>query len=398
MNSHTTPLTDIIAKQIAATPQQRITFAHFMDLALYHPQYGYYSSGTVEIGSQGDFFTSTSVGADLGELLAEQFVEMWEILGHPRPFTLVEMGAGQGLLAADILHHLQQHHPDLLEALNYVIVEQAAALITQQRKLLQPWIDKNIQIWWRDLGQIPQDSITGCFFSNELVDALPVHRVAIEQGQLREIYVTTADKEGEGVQFVEVSGEPSTPRLEEYFQQVGINLPANAYPDGYRTEVNLVALDWLATVANCLQRGYVLTIDYGYAAQRYYTPQRREGTLQCYYQHRSHDDPYTNIGHQDITAHIDWTALEHQGKRCGLQEVGFTKQGMFLMALGLGDRLSALSSGNLSVSEVLQRRDALHQLIDPAGLGGFGVLVQSGGLSEKEQERSLQGFQIPDSP
>lgn len=378
------PLQNLITEQIATSPQQRITFAEYMNSVLYHPQYGYYSSGTVKIGSQGDFFTSPSLGSDFGELLAEQFVEMWENLERPVPFVLLEMGAGQGLLAADILNQLEKYHPDLFNVLEYIIVEQAAGLIAQQQKLLQEWLEKNVSLSWKSLEEIPKDSILGCCFSNELVDALPVHQVVIEAGKLREIYVTTSEGK-----FIEVTGELSTSRLAEYFQQVGIDLPSDDYPDGYRTEVNLAALDWLASVANRLQRGYLLTIDYGYTAQKYYHPQRRQGTLQCYYQHRRHDDPYRYIGHQDITAHVDFTALEIQGKLCGLQKVGSIQQGLFLMALGLGDRLSALSSSNIGLQQVLQRRDAFHQLIDPTGLGGFKVLVQSKGL--REDKKQLRG-------
>jgi len=224
---------------------------------------------------------------------------------------------------------------------------------------------------------------------------LPVHQIVIEGGQLREIYVTTGSGERE---FVEVTGELSTPRLAEYFELVGIQVTGGAYPDGYRSEVNLAALDWISTVADKVQRGYLLTIDYGYKATRYYSPGRSQGTLQCYYRHRHHDNPYIYIGHQDITAHVDFTALERQGELCGMSRVGFTQQGLFLMALGLGERLSAITtSGTESqgIQEVLRRRQALHQLIDPMGLGGFGVLVQSKGLSEEERGRQIKGLRMP---
>ncbi|MFM6008080.1 MAG: SAM-dependent methyltransferase, partial [Sphaerospermopsis kisseleviana] len=142
--------------------------------------------------------------------------------------------------------------------------------------------------------------------------------------------------------------------------------------------------------------GYVLTIDYGYPASRYFHPRRSQGTLQCYYQHRHHNNPYINIGKQDITAHVDFTALERWGKRCGLNQVGWTQQGLFLMALGLGERIAALSYQQQSISQLLKRREALHQLISPEGLGNFGVLVQSKGLTETETRRSLQGLTIPE--
>ena len=388
--SKSQPLLKIILERIEALPQQRITFAEYMDLVLYHPQYGYYSSGKVEIGSQGDFFTSPYLGADFGELLAEQLVEIWSIMGYPAPFMLVEMGAGEGLLAVDILDYLQQYRPDLLPVLEYVIVEQAEGLIEKQQKVLQKWLDKQINICWKSWSEIPEASLIGCCFSNELVDAFPIHQIVINKGKIKEIYVTSSSEE-----LREVEGEPSTTELEEYFKLVEVDLPSDEYPDRYRTEVNLAALNWLATVADRLQRGYVLTIDYGYPAHKYYHPQRSQGTLQCYYQHRRHNNPYSFIGEQDLTAHVDFTALERQGELCGLEKIGFTNQGMFLMALGLGDRLAELSSGKFNVMEVLKRRDALHQLIDPTGLGGFGVLVQGKGLSEEQKARSIKGLITP---
>jgi SAM-dependent MidA family methyltransferase len=184
--------------------------------------------------------------------------------------------------------------------------------------------------------------------------------------------------------------------LVQYFDLVGIQLPSSTYPDGYRTEVNLAALDWLKLVAERLQHGYLLTIDYGYPASRYYNPVRSQGTLQCYYHHRHHDNPYINIGRQDITAHVNFTALERWGKRCGLDKVGFTQQGLFLMALGIGERIAAISTTtNQSIQQLLRRRDALHQLIDPTGLGRFGILIQSKGLTEAEAAQNLKGLSLP---
>jgi SAM-dependent MidA family methyltransferase len=387
-----------ITSSIAASPQKRITFAEYMDMALYHPEHGYYSSNAVKIGFKGgDFFTSSNLGSDFGELLAAQFVQMWEILGQPVPFSLVEMGAGQGLLALHILECLKLHYPDFLAALEYLIVEKSPALKQKQQQRLQ-----DFSVRWCNLEEIPTHSITGCFFSNELVDALPVHQFILEAGKLQEIYVTTQEvKEvfsspASVPRFVEVTREPSTPQLTQYFDLIGIDLSQSVYADGYRSEINLAALDWLRIVADRLHRGYVLTIDYGYPASRYYNPRRSQGTLQCYYQHRYHNNPYINIGQQDITAHVDFTALERSGERYGLEKVGFTQQGLFLMALGLGDRIAAISHQKLPISELLRRRESLHQLLDPMGLGGFGVLVQSKRLDEKENSQLLKGLTVPE--
>ncbi|MEH2435183.1 MAG: class I SAM-dependent methyltransferase [Nostoc sp.] len=385
-----------IANYITTNPQQRITFAQFMDMALYHPEYGYYSSDAVKIGfKDSDFFTSPNLCPDFGELLAEQFCQMWEILGKPVPFSLVEMGAGQGLLALHILKYHQLQYPDFFAALEYIIVEKSPTLRQEQQQRLQ-----DLPVRWCNLEEIPPNAIAGCFFSNELVDAFPVHQFILETGELREIYVTTDKNEKETNTlcplFVEVTREPSTPQLAEYLNLVEMDLNQSTYPDGYRSEINLAALDWLSIVADRLQRGYVLTIDYGYPASRYYNPRRSQGTLQCYYQHRFHDNPYINIGRQDITAHVDFTALERWGERCSLEKVGFIQQGLFLLALGLGDRIAALSSQQQPLSQLLQRRDSLHQLLDPTGLGGFGVLIQSKGLDNTEISQPLKGLTLPE--
>ena len=387
MDDSNLELCDAIAQRISQSPQRRITFAEYMDLVLYHPDRGYYATNRVNIGGEGDFFTSPHLGADFGEMLAEQFFQMWEVLGRPAPFTLLEMGAGQGILAGDILRYLHKHYFEFFDSLEYVIVEKSTALRKEQQQRLQ-----NLPLRWCQLEEIATNSIIGCCFSNELVDAFPVHQFVIENGQLREIYITT-QKEYE---FVEVTDEPSTDRLNKYFDLLGIDLTSGAYPDAYRSEINLVAFDWLSTVADKLKRGYLLTIDYGYPANRYYSPGRSQGTLQCYYRHSHHNNPYINIGRQDITAHVNFTALEKWGELCGLVNVGFTQQALFLMALGLGDRIADISNSNASdykdIQKVLQRRDALHQLINPMGLGNFGVLVQTKGLTEEERLRPLKGF------
>jgi SAM-dependent MidA family methyltransferase len=379
-------LREIIYRRIEANPQKRITFAEYMDLVLYHPQQGYYATEAVNIGKQGDFITSPHWGPDFGELLAEQLREIWQILEFPRPFTVVEMGAGQGILAANILSYLQRQDEELWEVLEYVIIEKSAAMQAEQKQRLN--INK---VKWRTWDEIEAESLVGCFFSNELIDALPVHQVLVEDKQLKEIYVGCEDRK-----LVEKIGEFSSPKISKYFDLLGIDLRSDVYQEGYRSEVNLAALAWLDTVAKKMQRGYILTIDYGYSAERYYHPNRREGTLQCYYQHRRHNDPYWNIGMQDITAHVNFTALEKQGNLLGLENVGFTQQGLFLMALGLGDKLNELSTDRgLSISEVLTRREGLHSLIDPMGLGGFGVLVQSKGLNREEEGEQLRGLRIP---
>jgi SAM-dependent MidA family methyltransferase len=381
-------LQNIIVNSINNSVNKRMTFAEYMNLVLYHPNYGYYNSGAVKIGATGDFFTSSSLGKDFGELLAVQFIEMWHTLGCPNPFYLVEMGAGNGQLAYDILAFLEIDNNcfELIKALKYIIIEQSLTLIETQKKLVKSF--KTFDIDWKTWDNIPDNTIDGCFFSNELIDAFPVHLVTKNQGEIQEVYLTI-----EQDKLTETIAPVSTEELIKYFDLVEINLFDPRYSQNYRTEVNLNALNWLETLANKLKRGYILTIDYGYTADKYYRPQRNKGTLQCYYQHRRHNNPYVNIGYQDITAHVDFTALERQGELNNLENIGFTQQGLLLMALGLGDRLNELSSGKYDLSQIFKRRNTLHQLIDPTGLGGFGVLLQGKGLTEKE--RSLRGLITP---
>ena len=376
----------VIAADIYATTYQRITFASYMQRVLYHSDYGYYTTKSSILGPDGDFITSPHLSCDFGELLAVQFVDMWHALGQPNPFHLVEMGAGQGLIAADVLTYLQHYSPHCYAALSYIIIEKSPVLrALQQERLTYE------KISWTTLDALT--SIKGCVFSNELVDAFPVHIVEKHNNQLQEVYVTAKDDT-----LQEILGPLSDERLIQYFDLVGIDLLGDTYPDGYRTEVNLAALDWLEIIASRIDRGFLLTIDYGHTAQRYYSPARHKGTLKCYHQHRHHDDPYTNLGQQDLTAHVDFTALERHGEKVGFTTLGFTQQGLLLMSLGLGERVANLtqtiSPGPDSFNQLIQRRQALHQLMDmsPMGLGTFGVLIQSKGL---ESTVGLKGLRVP---
>ena len=384
----------LLAQRIAAAPQRRITFAEFMETVLYHPALGYYAANHADIGARGDFFTSPHLGADFGELVAEQFTEMWYVLGKPAHFQLVEMGAGQGILAVDILRYVRHNHPDFFDSLEYVIVERAPSLVVEQKYRLRGFVENWGHISWLTLDDLAVGGVTGCIFSNELVDAFPVHQIAVEAGRLREIYVTLPHDEPDAP-FEEIYSAPSDPRLATFFDLVGLDFPTRAYPDGYRNEVNLVALDWMAAVAEKLARGYVLTIDYGYSAARHYSLTRARGTLQCYYRHTINDDPYQHLGQQDITAHIDFTALEKQGAAHGLETLGSTMQAAFLANLGIGERLMTLTGTrdpNMSQQDRLRRYEALQRLIHPNGLGGFGVLLQARGLTDVEREHILKGY------
>ncbi len=374
-----------IAARIAAQPNQRVTFADFMDWVLYEPELGYYSRAD-RYALPADFVTSPHVSQDFATLLANQFVQMWHLLDSPANFTLLEVGAGSGVLARDLLMAIQKHYPEFAGVLTYKIAERSAGLQTSQQQQLQ-----SQGVIWVDLNDLPANALTGCIFSNELVDALPVHRVTLHQGQLQEIYVTIQE-EGDGIRFREEIGDLSTPRLRQYFEDLGIDFLSPAYPEGYQTEVGLAALDWLHSVGTVLQKGYLLTIDYGHTASRYYHPTRSQGTLMAYRRHQMQADLYAQIGQQDLTAHVNFSALEEQGKSLELQPLGLVTQEQFLSALGILDRLANLALiSDDDPRQIMTQRQALHLLMDPLGLGGFYVMIQGKGLNSLPQTQ-LRGL------
>lgn len=396
-STHQPELYRRICDRILAAPHRRVTFAQFMEWALYEPEVGYYGAHRQKIGAKGDFVTSPHFGVDFGELLAEQFLDFWISLDRPSPFQIVEMGAGQGLIAQDVLRYISDRasaqpnsdYANFWVALRYIIIEKTTAMIAEQQYRLKSFTEQPQKLSWQPLEALTDESVVGCFFSNELVDALPVHRIALQQGTLQEIYVTWDEAQG----FLEAIAEPSSPALGSYLDWLGIDLTQNQYPENYQTEISLAALDWLTIVSEKLRRGYVLTIDYGHTAAQYYSPQRSQGTLQCYFQQSHHSDPYWAVGYQDITAHANFTTLQQKGEEIGLKTVGFTQQGLFLMALGLGDRITAnVANAGTNLMAVLQRREALHALINPMGVGGFGVLLQDKGMPSS-QNYAFKGLQ-----
>jgi SAM-dependent MidA family methyltransferase len=365
-----------------------IPFSEFMDLALYHPHHGYYSSSAERIGPEGDYYTSPHVHPIFGRLISRQLRQMWEILGFPSPFTIVEMGAGKGLLCADILGASRDTWPEFYRALVYMLAEISPVLREKQRSFLSSFEAEGKIEWVRPetllKGKRP---FSGCLLSNELIDAFPVHLVRQENGSLTEIYVAYQDG-----RFQEVPGPPSSPLIEEYFRLYGTPLEA-----GQRAEVNLDALEWLEGVSRTLQRGFVLTIDYGYEAAELYHPERREGTLLCYFRHTTSPDPYQRIGLQDITAHVNFTALMKKGESLGLRKAGCTEQYKFLAALGLLQELEDLEKKSRPSDPVfLKNKLAMRNFLIPGGMGTlFKVLAQYKGI---ELQSELLGFRDPFRP
>jgi len=299
---------------------------------------------------------------------------MWEAIGRPEPFTIVEMGAGSGALARDILDWARRHAPEFFAAVACRLVEVSDDLAAGQRRAVQSALggDERLEkaAWLPSLEAVPEAGVVGCLLSNELADAFPVHRVTVRGGQLQEVYVRWRSG-----RFEEEVGPPSTPALEEYFHRLGL-MPG----EDCQAEVNLNALEWMKAVGRALGHGFVMTFDYGYPADQLYAPWRRQGTFLCFYRHNPSTDHYARVGRQDMTSHVDLTSLIRAGEEAGLETVGLTSQAQFLDALGIGGALAGAAQAELSLEEYYARRRALTELMDPAGLGRIQVLIQGKGV------------------
>jgi SAM-dependent MidA family methyltransferase len=360
-----TPLAELLANRIRRFGP--LPFADFMRECLYHPLHGYYSKAESERFA--DYCTSVDMHPIFGRLLARQFAEMWEHLGCPAEFMLVEAGAGVGRLAGHILDFCATKIPAFYGALRYVAVERSAARIEQAMLRLQHHAkDGHLAA----ANEIPARVPAGCLFSNELIDALSVHRVILQEGALKEILVGLR-----AGQFVDVVAPVSTCAINEYFAAQGITLS-----EGQHAETGLEACDWITEVGRRLEHGYVLTIDYGHRAAELFDGHHMRGTLLAYHDHRVSEDFFATPGEQDLTAHVNFTALELWGKRAGLNSVGLTSQTAFLLALGERNEFADLYDDGQSETKRIQARLQLKTLIHPEGMGErFQVLIQQKGAA-----------------
>lgn len=333
-----------------------IAFAEFMELALYHPD-GYYSKGS-RIGARGDYFTSPVAHPVFGALIAVQIETMWNTLGRPSPFWIVEPGARDGRLATDILSFADARIEEFSRALRYVEIDRSARTAPPD---LDPCASR-----LRTSG-IPMSGITGCILSNELFDAFPVHRFRIADGQVEEMYVS-AGADGD---FHEEFGPPSTHRIAERLAALPRQLP-----DDFRGEVNLGLGNWLNDAASSLDRGYILTIDYGYEADELYSDARPRGTFQTYYKHVDGSSPFQRVGRQDMTAHVDFSALIAEGLNAGLRPVFLTTQAEFLASLGFDAMFASMRECDIERPARTANLRAMSELVKHDGLGRFRVLVQ----------------------
>ena len=368
MSSGDAALVTFIRETIRARGPQ--SFAWFMHQALYHPEHGYYSSGRCAIGRRGDYFTNVSVGPIFGQLLAAQFAEIWERLGRIDNFVLVEQGAHDGDLARDVLQSTRKRWPDFFAALRYRIIEPFPILQERQRQTLEgralsrPGTTRRSSLqsfrdrieWCASIDAL--EPFTGVHFSNELLDAAPVHLIVSVKTKTGstdwlEKFVTL-----NGDEFAFLHQPIDNRKLRDHLQK----LPAR--PASYQTEVNLVALDWIGNVARKLARGYVIIVDYGYPRDEFYAPHRSAGTLQVRAQHRLLASPFEQIGHADITAHVDWTSIAERAAACGLQVKGSTDQHHFITGI-----FSELGRDSLWQDVDSKTKRGLQTLLHPEMLG-----------------------------
>lgn len=349
---HCRLLTDHI-RQVIDTSGGVIDFARYMELALYAPGLGYYSAGAAKLGASGDFITAPEISALFGRCLARQ---CYDILGAMGSGDILELGAGSGRLAVDLLEELERLN--LLPG-RYLILELSADLRARQQQLINDRIPHLCdRVEWLD--RLPEQPIRGVVIANEVLDALPVHCIQLDENGMHEMVVAV---DGDGFTWQQ---RPLNDRLEQAFRGLLAELPG-PLPGAYRTEINTGLHDWFAAIAGTLATGVMLFIDYGYPRAEYYHPQRDSGTLICHYRHRAHEDPFLYPGLQDISASVDFTRLAEAAVDCGLDVAGFTTQAHFLLGCGLDTLLAEAASGDEKQYAALSREVKLLTL--PSEMG-----------------------------
>jgi len=331
-----------------------ISFRDYMDLCLYH-RLGYYRSSSLKFGGEGDFFTSPTISPIFGKLIARQLTEAWKVLGR-KEFTVMEWGGGDGTLAKSILE-ASASHPQFYDSLHYGMVERNSLSCAEEVKLSR----------FASSEAIP--AFDGCVLSNEMVDNFPVHLVEMHE-VLMEVHV-----DFRGGKFIEILHK-APQELLSHFEALKIQLPV-----GYRTEVNMDLRNWIKVMESKLKRGFVITFDYGGRANEIYHPNRNRGTLLCFHRHKVHDNPYVNMGQQDITASVDFTSFMRWGEELGLSTTGYVSQLNFLRALGLNQFLHELEKDQHKFSGSKQQNWLLQHFIIEMG-NRIKVLVQHKGVDQ----------------
>lgn len=370
---HTRRLQEKIWDEIT-TAGGKISFRRYMEMALYEPGLGYYSAGARKFGPEGDFTTAPELSELYSRCIARQCLE---ILDHTKGGSIMELGAGSGVMASAVLTELSNagHLPE-----NYLILETSADLRQRQQQLLastQPGYYSHI-VW---LDRLPSKPFSGVILASEVLDALPVHRIVFDSGGISLMAVVCE------------SGCFSTIKMRPQKELLGCVEKLRAYfsgtmPETYTTELNTELEAWLATFADVLEHGVMLIVDYGYPGREYYHPQRRTGTLKCHYRHHVHDDPFFYPGLQDITASVDFTGLAELALAAGLEVMGYTTQAYFLLACGLSEMLTE-TNDNYHRLELTQQAKLLTM---PGEMGEQFKVMALG----KSYSYPLRGFSLAD--
>ncbi len=357
-----TPLLPLLIERIEAAGG-RITFADFMAQALGHPDHGYYSQPGLRWGRDGDYETSPEVHPIFGYLWARQVLECWQRLGEPSSFALVEVGCGSGASMRAMLTWLRARAPLCFAAVRPVMLDGHPNRLADQRVHLAGAgfeVEHALTAHWLALPE----RVTGVVISNEFFDALPVHLVRRDGETFVEQYVAYEDG---ALRFID--GPPSAPAIEAYFARLGLQ-PG----DGALAEVGLAASEAMRTLASSVERGYVLSIDYGYPARDLYASWRRQGTLMAFRRHSPQPDPLAEPGRLDLTVHVDFTSLAAAAE--GFEAAPLVSQAEALMALGLGDALRTASQrAAADAQRFAADRRAAEVLCEPEGLGRIRVLA-----------------------
>nr|WP_126457390.1 SAM-dependent methyltransferase [Sulfuriflexus mobilis] len=352
-----------------------IPFARFMELALYAPGLGYYSGGLHKFGREGDFTTAPEISALFSQSLAVQCAQVLAALGRA---DVLEAGAGSGVMAADILAELERlgQLPE-----HYFILELSGELRQRQQQTLQAKVPHLLEkVEWLDA--LPLPGFRGVVLGNELLDAMPVARFRIENGEVRELHVVL---QGEGFAY---QGRPAGKALLGAVRHIEAQR-GEPFAEGYESELNLAALGWLKSISEVMQQGLILFVDYGFPAHEFYHPQRTGGTLMCHYRHRAHPDPLILVGLQDITAHVDFTALAETAQACDLEVLGFTTQAHLLLSLGIEQRVA-------QAGDVLQAAQQIKQLVLPSEMGELFKAIAFGKGLGQSVNGALSGFSFQD--
>lgn len=339
--------------------KDKITFARYMETVIYDKEYGYYHNS--EINPYEDYHTSPKVHPVFGKLLAKKLSLLWKNMGSPAIFQIIEPGPGDGLLCRQILEYVKNSCPDFYKNLHYIFLCNRPV----NSPFLSEFKDKVSQVIYKDF-KIPLKNIEGCFISNEVPDSFPFHLVKMIDNKLKEIFITMENNE-----LKEVEGELSSEEINKYLENINIT-----FPEGNRGEVNLMALKWIKELAHTIKRGYIITIDYGYESEELYSQKRKEGTLLCYHNHTFHSNPYKRPGYDDITGHINFTALIKEGEKSGLTLIDYCTQRDFLINLGIKDEIKKLDRNNMNLMDYNRQVKAMKRLVDMRGLGNIKVLIQ----------------------